>query len=119
MNNHLFDTYYAHYKEGKVYRLITHGMHSETQEQVVIYQQYLDKRVYARPYDQFFGLALGEVGRSTFSEQIVNDPRRFRPLTGKEAWSARLKFWLLDARYFVNRYWTKFTFWWQWRRIAA
>ena len=43
-----------HFKGG-LYRIIATGMHTETGEDLVIYQSLKDQRVWARPYKMFMG----------------------------------------------------------------
>lgn len=47
--------YYEHYKTKNIYELIGVGLHSETEERLVFYRSMKDGRMWARPFDMFFG----------------------------------------------------------------
>ncbi len=51
---------FQHYKTGKLYKLIDFARHSETLEEMVIYQQMEDKQVWVRPKAMFFETVMYE-----------------------------------------------------------
>lgn len=77
--------YYRHFK-GKLYRLITIARHSETLEEMVVYQTLYDGSIWVRPVEMFFG----EVERDGYAgprfkpvalEDIIDEiPEEFRGL---------------------------------------
>jgi hypothetical protein len=55
---------YRHYK-GKEYRLLSLAKHSETLEELVVYQAlYGEQQVWVRPKDMFFGTVETKEGKS-------------------------------------------------------
>ena len=66
------DRYFEHFRGGK-YKLIGFARHSETLEELVVYQAlYGSNQIWARPYDIFFGKATDDDG---------NEVERFKEIT--------------------------------------
>ncbi len=51
---HLHGHCFQHYKTSKLYKFIDVARHSETLEEMVVYQQIEDKQVWVRPKEMFF-----------------------------------------------------------------
>lgn len=48
------DSFYMHYR-GNIYFFIGHAIHTETNEQLVIYKDCESAKIFARPAEMFFG----------------------------------------------------------------
>lgn len=88
---------YRHFKD-KMYQVITLAKHSETGEELVIYQAlYDDFAVYARPFSMF----VGEVDRNKYPE--VTEKYRFTLVDGKKDISDLLMDFY-DAKTYQEKY---------------
>jgi hypothetical protein len=47
-------TKYQHYKNGEFYEIIDFALHSETLEEMVVYNRYGDRQIWVRPKIMFF-----------------------------------------------------------------
>ena len=64
---------YHHYKGGE-YQVIGEGTHSETGERLVIYQALYDtERLWARPYDMFFGTVVVDGVETSRFKKVEDD----------------------------------------------
>ena len=65
--------YYKHYKTSCFYKILHHATHSESQEQLVVYQSVDNGKVWVRPHDMFFGkVIMNGVEVNRFQFQVLN-----------------------------------------------
>ena len=62
---------YRHFKGG-LYRVLHEATHSETEEELVIYQSEADNRIWARPKAMFFAMVQTPEGQRPRFEEIVS-----------------------------------------------
>jgi hypothetical protein len=65
--------YFKHYKTGKIYRLIGFARHSETEEELVIYESSTGG-MWARPKKMFFETVQHEGREVPRFEKVINKP---------------------------------------------
>ena len=63
---------YKHFK-GNIYEIVTIAKHSETMEEMVVYQEVDGEKVYARPLDMF----IGKVDENTYRFELQKDSSSF------------------------------------------
>ena len=81
--------YYEHFKTKNIYLFLFFAKHSETQEELVVYQSMKTGKVWARPRAMFFG----------YSKDHDAEYRRFNPESDAVGDAFRKKyeeFWELD-----------------------
>lgn len=88
---------YKHFK-GDLYKVITRAIHSETGEELVVYQALYDEsKVYARPYDMF----VSKVDKNKYPD--VEAEYRFTPFDEKQTNIDPKVLDFLDASEFVDK----------------
>lgn len=71
MTNSKYQSHYYRHFKGGLYMILEEGKHSETNEEMIVYKNLMDKQIWIRPKSMFFEDV--EPGKPRFKEITIDE----------------------------------------------